>query len=233
MVRIQACFRVSLTAISRDCLAERVFGVWLLGVGSPGVGMTGPCCVKPNGWWDWNLGPVSCDQGEDQLMIFTSNANGGGGSVHMKADDKSTVPRCWSLWDYPVGGYEVQMWAKPLPDGAAVSDFPRFSYTFPPVLLDSFSTFTEFLLQLSGAVHPEHQHHIHQDGERCAQQGPALANSRAAAEHGEPEGERYLGPQRQWHCVRRRRVQVQRRPGGFGVRAAHAGVRSVRGLCGW
>ena len=81
--------------------------------------MTGPCCVKPNGWWDWNLGPVSCDQGEDQLMIFTSNANGGGGSVQMKADDKSTVPRCWSLWDFPVGGYEVQMWAKPLPDGAA------------------------------------------------------------------------------------------------------------------
>ena len=26
---------------------------------SHGVGQTGPCCVKTNGWWDWNLGPCS------------------------------------------------------------------------------------------------------------------------------------------------------------------------------
>ena len=83
------------------------------GACSHGVGLTGPCCIKPNGWWDWNLGPVSCDAGTDELMIFT------GTQVQMIADDKSTTKRCWSVWDYPVGGYEVQYWAKPLPQGAA------------------------------------------------------------------------------------------------------------------
>ena len=83
------------------------------GACSHGVGLTGPCCIKPNGWWDWNLGPVSCDTSTDELMIFT------GAQVQMIADAQSTTKRCWSVWDYPVGGYEVQYWAKPLPEGAA------------------------------------------------------------------------------------------------------------------
>jgi hypothetical protein len=28
--------------------------------------------------------------------------------VQMIADDKSVTKRCWSVWDYPVGGNEVQ-----------------------------------------------------------------------------------------------------------------------------
>ena len=42
-----------------------------------------------------------------------------GGQVQMHADGKSQLPLCWSLWDYPVGGFEVQYWAKPLPNGDA------------------------------------------------------------------------------------------------------------------
>ena len=37
----------------------------------------------------------------------------------MRADSKATVRRCWSVWDFPVGGLEVQYWAKPLEGGAA------------------------------------------------------------------------------------------------------------------
>ena len=44
-------------------------------------------------------------------MIFTAS------SVQMHGDGQSRVPRCWSLWEYPVGGYEVQFWSKPLPKG--------------------------------------------------------------------------------------------------------------------
>ena len=96
-------------------------------------------CTWNTGWWDWNLGPVACDHGEDELMIFTVSStlalpaqspvvvNGStrsddattiaennrhqgreadSGQVQMHADRASQVRRCWSLWDYPVGGFE-------------------------------------------------------------------------------------------------------------------------------
>eukprot|EP01052_Picozoa_sp_SAG31_P025122 SAG31_NODE_2184_length_6244_cov_3.004882_4_plen_142_part_00 len=62
---------------------------------------------------DWNLGPVSCDNGLDEQVTFVN------GQVHMHADPAARTKRCWSLWQYPVGGFEVQYWAKPLGNGAA------------------------------------------------------------------------------------------------------------------
>eukprot|EP01046_Picozoa_sp_COSAG06_P043535 COSAG06_NODE_5717_length_3308_cov_1.817700_2_plen_413_part_00 len=55
----------------------------------------------------------------DDGAVATTAASVVGGQVQMHADSKSTAPRCWSLWGYPVGGYEVQYWSKPLPGGAA------------------------------------------------------------------------------------------------------------------
>ena len=81
---------------------------------SAGVGETGPCCVRTNGWWDWNLGPSACSPADfNELVSFAD------GRVQMRPDGRASERRCWSVWDYPVGGYEVQHWAKPLPGGAA------------------------------------------------------------------------------------------------------------------
>lgn len=133
------------------------------------------------GWWDWNLGPVPCDQGEDELIIFTVHGSAGttfttrslsaadgsndattsadmlksqrsqakisaGGQVQMHADGTSHLPLCWSLWDYPVGGFEVQYWAKPLPNGDAALYVLNTNTTHAKTVSISLSTVFEIKL---------------------------------------------------------------------------------------
>ena len=66
------------------------------GACSDGVAMTGPCCVRTNGWWDWNVGPSSCSSGDLNEAVSFAN-----GHVEMRADSKATQRRCWSVWDFP------------------------------------------------------------------------------------------------------------------------------------
>jgi hypothetical protein len=39
---------------------------------SAGVGKTGPCCVKPNGWWGWNMELAGCTPGDMNQVSMLS-----------------------------------------------------------------------------------------------------------------------------------------------------------------
>lgn len=66
-----------------------------------------PCSQEPNGWWDWNLQSAQCQQTNvNQVVAFVD----GGVLMPLRPGRK-----CWSIWEYPATGYELQVWMKPLP----------------------------------------------------------------------------------------------------------------------
>lgn len=85
--------------------------------------------------WDWNVGPSSCSTGDFNEAVSFVN-----GHVEMRADSKATVRRCWSVWDFPVGGLEVQYWAKPLEGGAAALLVINTNSTHPKQVSVALST---------------------------------------------------------------------------------------------